>query len=91
MSTTAPVLPAAELPQLSDYVKFDKLAYAIPTFADLVSVSQDTIRSNIDDGKLAARYPTEAGRKPIIFIEDAVDWLRHLPTEKPATDKARAA
>ena len=90
MSTTAPAQPVADLPQLSDYVKFEKLAYAIPVFADLVSVSADTIRTNIDAGKLAARYPTDAGRKPIIFIEDAVDWLRQLPTEKP-TEKSAAA
>ena len=81
--TTADVCPDVALPQLSDYVKFEKLAYAVPTFATLVEVSEDTVRKNIDAGRLAARYPTEAGRKPIIFIEDAVDWLRHLPTEKP--------
>ncbi|MDY1005709.1 hypothetical protein [Curtobacterium sp. CFBP9011] len=81
--TTADVRPDAATPQLSDYVKFEKLAYAVPTFATLVEVSEDTVRKNIDSGRLAARYPTEAGRKPIIFIEDAVDWLRHLPTEKP--------
>lgn len=83
MTTTA-VQTDAVLPQLSDYVRFEKLAYAVPTFATLVELSEDTVRRNIDAGKLAARYPTEAGRKPIIFIEDAVDWLRHLPTEKPS-------
>ncbi len=76
--------PAVELPQLSDYVKFEKLAYAVPTFATLVEVSEDTIRRNIDAGALTVRYPTTAGRKPIVFIEDAVEWLRHLPTEKPS-------
>jgi hypothetical protein len=83
-TTSVDAPTGAALPQLSDYVKFEKLAYAVSTFAPLVELSEDTIRRNIDSGRLAARYPTEAGRKPIIFIEDAVDWLRHLPTEKPS-------
>ncbi|SBN64415.1 hypothetical protein GA0004736_3375 [Curtobacterium sp. 9128] len=61
----------------------ERFAYSIPNFATTVDVSEDTVRKAINDGALKARYPTEAGRKPIIFREDAIEWLQNLPTEKP--------
>jgi hypothetical protein len=69
----------------------ERFAYSIPNFAATVDVSEDTIRKAVNDGSLKARYPTEAGRKPLIFREDALEWLRNLPTEKPATEKSSAA
>lgn len=69
----------------------ERFAYSIPNFAATVDVSEDTIRKAVNDGALKARYPTEAGRKPLIFREDALEWLRNLPTEKPAAEKSSAA
>ncbi|MBF4602794.1 hypothetical protein [Curtobacterium sp. VKM Ac-2884] len=61
----------------------EKVSFSVPNLAALVDVSEDTIRKAIESGALTARYPTEAGRKPIILREDAVEWLQNLPTEKP--------
>lgn len=69
----------------------EKFSYSVANLAVLVDVSKDTITKAIDSGALTARYPTAAGRKPIIFRDDAIEWLKNLPTEKPAPEKTGAA
>jgi len=62
----------------------DKLAYSIPNFANAVDLSVDTIRKAIDNGDLIPSYPTKAGRKPIITKDQGEQWLKNLPSERPA-------
>lgn len=62
---------------------FDKLAYSIPNFATAVDLSVDTIRKAIDNGDLIPSYPTKAGRKPIIDVDEGKRWLKALPSERP--------
>lgn len=56
----------------------ERLAYSLPAFAEAVGLSVATIRQAIEHGELTARYPTAAGRKPIITREDGSSWLRGL-------------
>lgn len=61
--------------------QLEKLSYSIPNLATAVDLSVTTVRRAIESGELRARYPN---RKPIIAREDALEWLRNLPTEKPS-------
>ena len=58
----------------------ERLAYSMPAFADAVGVSIDTVRAAAQRGDLVVRYPTPAGRKPIITREDGLQWLEQMRT-----------
>jgi len=60
-----------------------QLAYSIPNFAKSMDVSVDTIRKAIDNGDLIPSYPTKAGRKPVIDLDEGKRWLKALPSERP--------
>lgn len=59
----------------------ERLAYSLPAFADAVCLSIDTIRKAIGRGELVARYPTPAGRKPIITRKEGLAWLEDLSAD----------
>ncbi|OIH95242.1 hypothetical protein BIU90_02940 [Curtobacterium sp. MCBA15_001] len=59
----------------------ERLAYSLPAFADAVCLSVTTVKKAIDRGELLARYPTPAGRKPIVTREDGLRWLEELRTQ----------
>lgn len=62
-------------------VRFNELAWSVNNFASVVDLSPTTIREDVDANRLIARYPR--GRKRLIYLGDAIEWLESLPTEKP--------
>jgi hypothetical protein len=68
---------------MTDYqIIFERPAYTVPEWAKACGLGETTIREHQADSRLLFRYPNR--RKPIVFVEDGVDWLRSLPTEPPA-------
>ncbi|WP_258802768.1 helix-turn-helix domain-containing protein [Pseudarthrobacter sp. NS4] len=55
-----------------------KIAYSIEEAAARVGVSSRTLREQIADSYLIARY---VGTKALIAHEDLVTWLNSLPSE----------
>ncbi|PZE33981.1 hypothetical protein DEJ21_14120 [Curtobacterium sp. MCSS17_006] len=73
------------LPALVRYLAVaedQRLAYDVESFAGLVSLSRTTVDEAAKRGDLVRRYP--AKKKPLITREDALQWLRNLPTEPKA-------
>lgn len=55
-----------------------KLSFSVPSLADAMDLSVDSINKAIRNKDLVARY---FGTKPLIERDEAVKWLRSLPTE----------
>lgn len=62
-------------------VRFNKLAWSVANFAEVVDLGETTIREDIESSRLLARYPRPGKR--VIYLGDAIDWLESRPTEKP--------
>jgi hypothetical protein len=70
----APARPA-------DLIVFSKAAYSIPNFALEVDLSVESIRIEIEAGRLVPSY---VRTKPLITAEEGLRWLRSLPPERAA-------
>lgn len=62
-----------------------QLAYSLPSLAKACDVSVDTIRHEIDAGRLERGYLKS---KPVVSRAAAERWLANLPTAKPAEKRA---
>lgn len=58
-----------------------KLAYTFEEAAEQCGYSVRTLKQQVADGNLAARY---ANTKGIIRHDDLAEWLDSLPAEAPA-------
>jgi len=56
--------------------------------AKALDISRTTLASEIEAGRLPARY---AGRAVLIARADLVRWLNELPTQQPFKGKAKLA
>lgn len=57
-----------------------KISYTFVEAAEMTGYSERTIRQNVTDGNLAARY---ANSKGVIRHEDLAEWIDSLPAESP--------
>lgn len=54
-----------------------KIAYPIPEAAEMVGVSETTLREAHRNGDLEFRYPTS---RPVVLHDDLLAWVAAAPT-----------
>lgn len=57
-----------------------KISYSLPSLAEATDLSVDSIQKAIKRGELVPSY---FGSKPVVEEDEAVRWIKSLPTEKP--------
>lgn len=60
--------------------KRNKISYSLRGLSEATELSVDSIQAAIRRGDLTASY---FGTKPVVEEEEAVRWIKSLPTEKP--------
>lgn len=73
--TTEVQIAVGDLP-----VVFNRLAWTVKNFAEVVDLSETTIREEIASSRLISRFPRDS--KQLITLVDGLAWARSLPTEK---------